>query len=125
VWLSKLQPISPVFDDDPRLPAWGEQNREYDEMKKCQSVDPVGYVDYAQVMKEIVADRTIRMGRFMHRHNLLEQFYHENPRTTPPGKLPKVELAANMETFLRNHKLMAQFEKEDANIHRLSVNRTN
>jgi len=116
LWLSKLDPPDPIYDDDPRLPGWDGEDFQYQEMQKCNSVDPEHRRDYDRVRSEIVADRTIRIGRFMRRHNLLEDFLRENPALRKDS--PKSARAAKMIAYLTNHRLFVQFKNEDAAVHK-------
>jgi hypothetical protein len=121
-WLSKLDPPDPVFDDDPRLPVWDEQSRQYNEMHKCKSVDPAHYAEYYQTDVEIMADQSIRMGRFMRRHNLVAQYRREggagDTKSNERDSEITVHRTMQMEQFLKSHNLFSQFRREDALIHK-------
>jgi hypothetical protein len=116
LWLSNLEPANPVYDDDPRLPTWDREDRQYDEMQKCRAADPEHRSRYDQVANEIIADRTIRIGRFLRRHDRINQFNRENP--TLRADSPKTDRAAQMTAFLHRHHLIAKFKSEDTAIHK-------
>jgi hypothetical protein len=116
LWISKLDPPDPIYDDDPRLPGWEAEDRQYREMQKCASADPDHRDGYYRVTSEIIADRTIRIGRFLRRHGKLEDFQRENPGLRADS--PKVDRATRMTSFLRRHNLFGEFEREDATTHK-------
>jgi len=122
LWLSKLDPPDPVYDDDPRLPPWDEQSRQNNEMHTCESVDPAHYAEYYRTQVEIRADQSIRMGRFMRRHNLLAQYKLESGADDTKGSQRHsentVHRAMQMEQFLKRKNLFSQFKREDSLIHK-------
>ena len=115
-WLAVLNPPDPVYDDDPRLPPWDDQSRQNREMQRCRLLDTALAKGYDSVTAEIVADRTIRIGRFLRRHDLLDQFNTENPDLKPVS--PRQDRLARMQAFLTQHGLFQQFKREDAFTHR-------
>lgn len=116
LWLSKLNPPDPVYDDDPRLPTWDGEDRQYQEMRRCTVADHEYHAAYDRVMEEINADRTIRIGRFLRRHDRLDEFKQANPTLRPDSA--RAYRAALMIAFLRRQNLWSLFVTEDAEIHK-------
>ena len=56
------------------LTSWSE------EMNSCKKADPVNKCAYDFTIGEINAEKVIRFGQFLHKHNLVEQFREEDAK---------------------------------------------
>jgi hypothetical protein len=74
-WMSKLEQADNKGTDDvsyAALRGW------YNEMEKCQPVDPANTFRYYNVMAESQGEQLGRMINFLSRHNLWQQFQDED-----------------------------------------------
>jgi len=74
LWLAQVEDIDHRSD----LPKFFEINDRMKEMGECEKVDPVNRRRYSDTQCELGAEQTLRLMKFIQRHNLLDQFTDED-----------------------------------------------